>query len=155
MVGDTLNRPLPTITAVDHNALVTSHCIPYAGANTGSGNDEAASRTDGGFFPDKVAQLLVQHTGGQTGQGNTLPPGCVLVDGELYIITDIHLRMLEPHELSMAQGFGTDYQHQLNSQGIQISKKDQTARVGNSVCPDVAEALILANIAHSPMVMAA
>ena len=33
----------------------------------------------------------------------------VQIDGELYAIADIGMRMLQPHELFAAQGFPTDY----------------------------------------------
>ncbi|TKF85611.1 DNA cytosine methyltransferase, partial [Vibrio sp. F13] len=61
------------------------------------------------------------------------------------------MRMLEPHELFLAQGFPKDYQFQFDQNGKKISKAKQVARCGNSVCPPVAKALVSANIKHIPM----
>jgi DNA (cytosine-5)-methyltransferase 1 len=49
------------------------------------------------------------------------------------------MRMLQPRELARAQGFGEDYI-------LTGTKSSQVARIGNSVCPPVAEALVRANI---------
>lgn len=61
----------------------------------------------------------------------------VTLDGEPWVVTDIGMRMLHPHELADAMGFGLDFP-------LVGSKKEMTARIGNAVCPDVAEALIRA-----------
>lgn len=54
-------------------------------------------------------------------------------------VADIGLRMLQPRELARAQGFGDDYV-------LTGSKANQIARIGNSVCPPVAEAIVRANV---------
>ena len=51
---------------------------------------------------------------------------------------DIGMRMLQPRELAKAQGFPDDYV--LNG-----SKSNQVAKIGNSVVPQVAKALVRAN----------
>lgn len=68
--------------------------------------------------------------------------GLVTVSGVDYQIVDIGLRMLEPHELLRAQfgRFAADY-----DLSAAKTKKDQIRLIGNSVCPEVAEALIRAN----------
>jgi DNA (cytosine-5)-methyltransferase 1 len=53
-------------------------------------------------------------------------------------MVDIGLRMLSPRELARAQGFPADYV--LNG-----TKSSQVARIGNSVVPTIAEALVKAN----------
>lgn len=67
----------------------------------------------------------------------------VVVDGLTYVIVDITLRMLEPHELLKAQ-FGK------YAKGYRLdkaaSKKDQVRLVGNSVVPLVMEAIVRANL---------
>jgi DNA (cytosine-5)-methyltransferase 1 len=62
----------------------------------------------------------------------------VTVAGEPYVITDIGLRMLQPRELARAQGFPDSYI-------LTGSKANQVARIGNSVCPIMAEVLSRAN----------
>ncbi|MHC8293565.1 DNA cytosine methyltransferase [Pseudomonas sp. LB3P58] len=78
----------------------------------------------------------------------------VMVGG--YVLVDITLRMLQPPELKAAQGFDKDY---IIDRGLfvdpvtgaeewrDINKTDQVRLIGNSVCPDEAEALVAANAA--------
>ena len=48
-------------------------------------------------------------------------------------------RMLQPRELARAMGFPDSYI-------LEGSKRDQVARIGNAVCPQMAEALVRANL---------
>jgi DNA (cytosine-5)-methyltransferase 1 len=61
------------------------------------------------------------------------------VAGQKYQIADIGLRMLSPRELAKAQGFPDSYI-------LTGSKSCQVAKIGNSVCPPIAEALVRANV---------
>jgi len=82
------------------------------------------------------------------------PAEMVMVGG--YVLVDITLRMLQPPELKAAQGFDKDY---IIDRGLfvdpvtgaeewrDINKTDQVRLIGNSVCPDEAEALVAANAA--------
>lgn len=56
-----------------------------------------------------------------------------------HLIADIGLRMLSPRELARAQGFPDTYV-------LTGSKANQVARIGNSVCPHVAAAMVRANV---------
>ena len=67
--------------------------------------------------------------------------GLVTVAGQEYQITDIGLRMLEPHELLRAQ-FGRFADEYI----LHGTKADQVAAIGNSVCPELAEAIVRANM---------
>jgi DNA (cytosine-5)-methyltransferase 1 len=83
-----------------------------------------------------------------------VPAEMVMVGG--YVLVDITLRMLQPPELKAAQGFDKDY---IIDRGLfvdpvtgaeewrDINKTDQVRLIGNSVCPDEAEALVGANAA--------
>ena len=64
----------------------------------------------------------------------------VLVDGEPYVIADIGMRMLTPRELARAQGFPDEYK-------LTGTNTSQVARIGNSVSPNVARAIVGANFA--------
>lgn len=55
------------------------------------------------------------------------------------VITDIGMRMLTPRELARAQGFPDSYR-------LTGTKTSQIARIGNSVCPQVAAAIVRANV---------
>jgi DNA (cytosine-5)-methyltransferase 1 len=82
------------------------------------------------------------------------PAEMVMVGG--YVLVDITLRMLQPPELKAAQGFDKEY---IIDRGLfvdpvtgaeewrDINKTDQVRLIGNSVCPDEAEALVSANAA--------
>ncbi|RMV64733.1 DNA cytosine methyltransferase [Pseudomonas coronafaciens] len=82
------------------------------------------------------------------------PAEIVLVDG--YVLVDITLRMLQPPELKRAQGFPESY---IIDRGLfvdpdtgaeqwrDVNKTDQVRLIGNSVCPDEAEAIVSANAA--------
>lgn len=77
---------------------------------------------------------------------NTLSYGCVTVYGIDYQIVDIHMRMLQPHELFKAQGFPDNYIIDRDDQGRPYPKSKQTARCGNAVTPPVPAALVRANL---------
>ena len=84
------------------------------------------------------------------------PAGIVLVNG--YAVVDITFRMLKPEELKRAQGFREDY---ILDRGLffdpqsgreewrAITKTEQVKLIGNSVCRQVAEALVRANAGAS------
>lgn len=127
-------RPLDTITAQDHHALTTATLDP-AGAHV-----------------PEVRAFLTAYYGEDQGQAVTEPMrtitakhrlGLVTVQGVEYQITDIGMRMLEPHELLRAQfgRFASSY-----SLSAAKTKADQVRLIGNSVCPEVAEALVRANL---------
>jgi site-specific DNA-cytosine methylase len=72
--------------------------------------------------------------------------GLVMVEGEPYEITDIGMRMLEPHELFAAQGFPRSYELAPKFRGRALTKTAQIKLAGNSVCPEVEEVLVRANL---------
>ena len=74
---------------------------------------------------------------------------------EGYVLVDIGMRMLTPRELFLAQGFSPahviDRAWVINPETAEVEKitltKEQQIRMcGNSVCPDVAEVLVAANV---------
>jgi DNA (cytosine-5)-methyltransferase 1 len=72
----------------------------------------------------------------------------VSIAGETYAIVDIGMRMLTPRELFRAQGFPDSFviDHGVFADGRRpVLKTDQIRLVGNSVCPQVAAALVSAN----------
>ena len=69
----------------------------------------------------------------------------VRIPGTDLVIYDIGMRMLIPRELFRANGFRDDYVIDLiGPRGKPLTKTEQIRMVGNSVAPDVAEALIRA-----------
>lgn len=127
--GHRLDHPLSTVTATDHHSLCTAVSIP---GDHGGGV--------------KVAAFLQKYYGTGVGQSlrdpiDTIP--CVdrfglvtvMLEGYPRIITDIGMRMLQPRELANAMGFPPDYR-------LEGSKRKKVARIGNAVCPPMAEAIV-------------
>ncbi|MCA3184862.1 MAG: DNA cytosine methyltransferase [Cupriavidus sp.] len=72
----------------------------------------------------------------------------VVVDGRQYVIVDIGLRMLQPRELYLAQGFPLHYEIEVGHDGRVFTKEKQVRMCGNSVSPHHGAAVIAANCAH-------
>jgi DNA (cytosine-5)-methyltransferase 1 len=154
--GVEIKEPVPTVTTVDHNALVTSHLIKLYGTNIGSSVSEPVPTvTAGGLHIGEVRAFLMKYYGKDIGQDPSNPLhtvtsksrfGLITVQGQDYQIVDIGMRMLEPHELFAAQGFPADYIINRDCNGKRYSKAAQVARCGNAVPPPLAEALVRANL---------
>ena len=157
VVGAELTQPLPTVTTVDHNALVTSHLVKLRGTcqHGQPVTEPMPTVTAGGLHIGEVRAFLLKYYG----TDSTIPCseplhtvttrdrfGLVTVRGEDYQIVDIGMRMLEPHELFAAQGFPADYVIDHDATGKKFTKTAQVARCGNAVCPPLAAALVRANL---------
>ncbi len=143
MVGHELTRPIGTVTAIDHHSLSAS-LLRHAG-----------TAGDGGRGGQVFAFLQKYYGTPSNGQDVRTPlhtvrtKDCfslVEVAGEQYRIDDIGMRMLSPIELYRAQGFPSTYKIERDDEGKPFTKKAQTKLAGNSVCPDVARALVSANV---------
>ncbi len=161
--GAALPDPISTITTQDHHHLVTSHLAKLRGTcRDGQRIDDAAPTvTAGGLHIAEVRAFLMSYYGegsGRIGRSVDKPAptvttkdrlGLVIVRGVEYRIVDIGMRMLTPRELFRAQGFDDSYVIEVprpDGKGV-ISKTDQVRLCGNSVCPDVASAMVRANCA--------
>lgn len=160
VVGHGVERPLGTVTSIDHHSVVAAHITKFYGTSTGADLAEPAPTVTsgggrGGGHAGLVAAFLLKFYQ-QGGQWSALHDPMhtivtkarmglvtVTIGGEEYALVDIGLRMLQPHELALAQGFGANYQ-------LPGTKAQQVARIGNSVCPDVAEALVACQFGRAP-----
>ena len=70
----------------------------------------------------------------------------LLKNGERYAIADIYMRMLQPEELKLAQGFPKDYVIDHDIDGNPYPIKEQVAKIGNSVVPIMAMKIAKANL---------
>ena len=140
--GNTLNEPLNTITAIDHNALITSHVLKLKGNEIGQHAEKPLHTimAEGTHFGE-VRAFMVKYCGMDEAHAPI-----ITVNGEKYFIADIGLRMLTPRELFNAQGFPQDYIIETGADGKPTTKASQVARCGNSVPPPFAEALVRANL---------
>lgn len=158
--GSAMPEPFSTVTSRDHHALVTSHMVKlYGTCQDGQqlGLPFPTIRAEGTHLAEVRAFLLKYYSGGDGQQQDMFAPvhtvttkdrfAIVTVHGERYVIADIGMRMLAPRELFRAQGFPDSYQIELEFDGRPLSKTDQVRMCGNSVCPDVAAAIVLANFA--------
>ncbi len=155
--GAPMAKPMSTITAVDHHALVTSHLVHMR--NNCYARDVQApipTLTAGGGHLGEVRAFLLKYYGTDQDPRLTEPMhtlttksrfGLVTVHGQDYQITDIGMRMLSPRELFSAQGFGPEYIIDPPFNGKPMTKTNQVRMVGNSVPPPMAEALVRANFA--------
>jgi DNA (cytosine-5)-methyltransferase 1 len=78
----------------------------------------------------------------------------VHIQGTPYVIVDIGLRMLKPHELYRAQGFPTGYIIDRTANGTPLTTSAAVRMVGNSVSPPPLRALAEANLDRVPADMA-
>lgn len=146
--GVRADEPLHTISAGGmHHAEVRAFLIKYYG------NEKD------GFSPTEPLHTVPTHD----------RFGLVTIHGEDYAIVDIGMRMLTPRELARAQGFPDSYildplvekpgrrtMHRTRKgphapvvwKRAPLSKSAQVRMIGNSVCPDLAAALVRANFAH-------
>ncbi|ROH87980.1 DNA cytosine methyltransferase [Pseudomethylobacillus aquaticus] len=155
-----LTEPLNTITASGAvGAIVTSHMVTIDNKSSAAGHSPADAPLPTTTTENRhaaVQAFLVKYYG--TDQDPDLRDplhtittkdrfGLVTVHGETYQIENIGLRMLQPRELFLAQGFPANYIIGDDpSQGLKLIKSDQVRMVGNSVCPPLAEALVRANL---------
>lgn len=170
VVGIPLTEPTGTITTVDHHALVGAHMINLKGSDrrARAADVPAATVCAGGTHAGLVAAFMAPYYGsgsGETGRDVRLPAPTVTtkdrlqlitvqIDGTTYVITDIGMRMLQPHELFKAQGFPDDYIIGPEFNGKPIPKYAQVRMCGNSVPPNWPAALVVANFAHEKAVNA-
>jgi DNA (cytosine-5)-methyltransferase 1 len=154
--GETVENPLPTVTAWDHNSVVTANLIQMN--NHCDGKDirqplPTITAGDGHF--GEVRAFLIKYYGQGTGQDIEQPLdtvtardrfGLVTIEGVDYQIVDIGLRMLEPRELYGCQGFPDDYIIDHDYTGKTYPRSEQVRRCGNAVCQPIPAALVRANL---------
>ena len=163
VIGASLEEPLPTVTAIDHNAVQLAHMVKLKGQNIGgSVTAPVQTVTAGGGHHGIVAVKVEKVTPGVDLQNwpkirALLNEYCdyhladdevmiFLIGDEWWFIADIGLRMLTPRELYRAQGFPEDYIIDHDYTGTEYRKDKQVARCGNAVPPPFATALVRANL---------
>lgn len=164
------DEPLRTIPSQGNKfGVVYSHIVKYFGTGGGSCPSDPLHTITGkprfglvevgtapGFVltdfelgrAKRLAKFMREEVGEAVGKhliwvdpgdgGEAFPLVVAIVRGEPHIVVDICLRMLKPRELARCQGFPEDYI-------LTGTQANQVARIGNSVPPQVVEALIRAN----------
>lgn len=156
--GQPADKPVSTITGRGTQQQVVQTTLVEAGALPDDVMDRAV----------QVAAFLVKYYGSEIGQYQpvdqpldtiTVKPRfavvTVTIDAVTFVLVDIGMRMLEPRELARAQGFSEGYildpECWYRTDGGarkfgRLPKTHQIAKIGNSVCPGLAEALARANL---------
>ncbi|MEL7447737.1 MAG: DNA cytosine methyltransferase [Pseudomonadota bacterium] len=156
--GWPLDKPISTVTSVDHHAIVSSHLVHLRrNCAARSVEDPAPTLTAGGNHLGEVRAFLLKYYGTAIGTPLGEPMhsttskgrfGLVTVHGEDYQIVDIGMRMLQPRELFNAQGFPSEYDIDVTMAQKPLTKAQKIKLCGNSVPPQWSEALVRANFAH-------
>ena len=168
--GNGADEPLSTITVEPRHGLVASHMMEFKGQNVGQGLEQPLRTiTAGGgefglasvriekYDPEapfssrwlghwpEIRALLNKHCGYHLADDEIL---LLRIGGAWYFLSDITMRMLTPKELYAAMGFPPDYIFDFidPSTGKPYPKSAQVARCGNAVCPQMASAVVRANL---------
>lgn len=156
-VASGADKPLPTVTAIDHNAVCAVALTQFnhysVGQEVTKPLNTLTAQTN--HFGEVCAFLVKYYGNGDNAVPCDKPAptvtakdrmGLVTVRGQDYQIVDIGLRMLTPRELFNAQGFPKDYIIDVDADGKPYPKSEQVARCGNAVCPPIPTALVRANL---------
>lgn len=169
--GNTPDKPLNTVTSAGGLMLAAHHIVEFKGQDIGqdmtrplrtitasAGKDRQCG---GGTFGLAACCVETYSDGVELGHwpevrallnkycGYTLAANEVLLlnlNGGWYFISDIQIRMLTPKELYAAMGFPPDYIIARDYTGRPYPKSQQVARCGNAVCPQMAAAVVRANL---------
>ena len=149
MIGRAVDQPLTTITTSGSQQRLVQTTMIEADALPAPLMARAV----------QVAAFLVKYYGNEVdGHGLDAPLGTVTtkdrfavvtvtIDAVTYVIVDIGMRMLTRRELANAQGFPPGYiLDPIGPAGKPLSISSSIRMIGNSVCPDMAEALARANV---------
>ena len=154
--GSSADAPLDTVTAKDHNCIVTAHIMTMRNNMDGQKADEPLTTIScSGAHHAEVQAFLIKYF--QNGAAKSVDEpldtittkdrfAVITIHGEEYIITDIRMRMLQPRELFNAQGFPEDYIIDTDAEGKPYPKSKQVARCGNAVTPPVPAAIVRVNL---------
>nr|DAL85804.1 MAG TPA: DNA cytosine methyltransferase [Caudoviricetes sp.] len=157
----------PTLTTGGQQMLLSAYLVPYYGCEKDGQAADAPCRTITSKDRFALAQpvlavepLTPEKIEKARGVADWLRSCGVDVQGEFalagpFVIWDIGLRMLTPRECYLAQGFPPSYiidcglsmdnPHRV----IPLNKSEQMRMCGNSVCPQMATAIVNANYTNS------
>lgn len=172
--GTDARAPVSTITAAGgHQNVVAAHLLNLRGSDRRDApiDRPAPTATSGGNHAAAVYAFLAKYYGeGLPSQAADEPLHTltakprhgvvtVTIQGQPYAIVDIGMRMLTPRERFNAQGFRPDYtidRGELEDGSIVPLTLEQQGRMcGNSVVPQMAQALVEANYAAFDKVIGA
>ena len=157
--GQALTEPIKTIDTSNRYGLVTAFITKFYKSGIGQSCEEPLHTitTSPGHF-GLVSAFLITYYGTGCGQEASEPlhtittkdrfglvSTVITINKKRYVISDIFLRMLQPEELKVMQGFPKDYIIDRDYRWKPYPKTEQVKRIGNSVVPIMAEQLVKAN----------
>lgn len=158
--GRPANAPLSTIVhRGTQQRVITSHLLKLKGTcKDGQPVTEPMPTVQaGGLHTGEVRAFLVKYYGNEREGVPLSEPmhtvtakdrlGLVTIHGQPYQIVDIGMRMLTARELARAQGFPDSYVIDRGADGSPLTKSAQVRMIGNSVCPPLAKAIVMAQFA--------
>ena len=147
--GQKMTEPIHTITtSPGHFGMISVLAVNWRELQKAGIDEETARKCTW------VSQFILEYYGCGTGQSIREPMHTIVtkdrfamisIMGDEYCIMDIFLRMLTPEELKLLQGFPKDYIIAYDKKWRPYPKSKQVARIGNSVCPVMAKAIVEAN----------
>lgn len=150
--GQGMQEPLHTITASPgHFGKVSVMAVSLEKLLEAGISEETAKKCTW------VSDFIIEYYGNGTGQPASAPlhavttkerSALITVMGNGYVMLDIFLRMLTAEELKLAQGFPKDYIIDRDYRWRAYPKSEQVKRIGNSVVPVMAQALVEANCGY-------
>jgi DNA (cytosine-5)-methyltransferase 1 len=156
VTGQPMEAPLGTVTTVDHHSVTIAHGLKMYGTSIGQDlQDPAHTITGQGLHAGVVAAFLQEYYGNGNPLSADAPIPTIVtkdrvalvtieIEGSTYVIVDIGMRMLKPRELARAQGFQDEYK-------LTGNQSNQVAKIGNSVVPQCAEAIVRAQLGGAPV----
>lgn len=169
VVGRDARQPLSTVVSkVGPQAVAGAFLAKLRGKSTASGADEPVhTLTSGSGHIAAVAAFLTKYYGqGSVAQAADDPLHTlstlarfgvvtVRIDGELYAVTDIGMRMLALHEAAAAHELVLPEEIVIDGQRRRLTKSEGYRLIGNSVPPRMAFLLARANVVNALTVRAA
>ncbi len=143
MTASSIDTPFPTITTVGTQNVLACAKLKRAPSN---GNLVSAFMvkyySQGGQWAEMTEPCPTIPTKARMGLVQ------VTLNGKTFIVTDIGMRMLTARELARAQGFPDNY---ILAEKTTVALK----QIGNSVCPQMAEAVVRSQLKPKPRKKAA
>jgi len=154
--AESLEGPLPTVTTIDHNSVVTANFISkqYNSNGTPEANNQSIDDPIGSITTEEKNQFITAffNSSGNPGSQNQdidSPLGSILTGTnkkalvtafqEDFIDFDIKMRFLDPEELASISTFPKGYfTHPL----LKLNRKEQTWLIGMAVPPEWAQKII-------------
>lgn len=173
--GHDLRKPVSTVSSTGaQQQLVAASAVAFYGSEADGQDVATPARTVTAKARVGLVQSALAHSltpaqlAGARRVAKFLRAYGVQFDGEFatvagHVIIDIGMRMLTPRELFRAQGFDDDYiidrawiadKDTGEVREVKLTKEQQIRMCGNSLCPQVLEAIVRANcpdlIQHDP-----